>query len=90
MIHQNVAHDTRSYREEVGTGLKAEVLLAYQPEIGLVDQGGGLESMVLALAAHVGVREPMKLAVDTGKKLLESRFIPLAPFRKKLRNFTLG
>jgi hypothetical protein len=65
-------------------------LLADKPEIGLVDESRGLESVVRALTAHVGVGEPMKLAVDEGKELLESRFVPLAPIREELRNFTLG
>jgi len=90
VIHQNVAHDACSDGEEVGSRLPLDVLLADKPEIGLVDECSGLKSVVLALPTHVGAREPMKLTVDKGEELLESRLVPLAPVREELRNFTLG
>jgi hypothetical protein len=65
-------------------------LLADKPEISLVHQSSGLEGVVLTLPAHIGVGEPMELTVDKGKKLLESRLVPLAPVREELRDLTLG
>ena len=71
VIHQNIAHDPCGNREEVGTRLPLDVLLADQAQISLMNEGGGLEGVVVPLAAHVGVGEPVKLVIDEGKELLE-------------------
>src|SRR5690242_7672406 len=68
VIHQDVAHDACSDGEKVRARLPMYVLLADKTEIGLVDEGGRLKSVVRTLAAHVGVGEPMKLAVDERKE----------------------
>jgi hypothetical protein len=52
-----------------------------------VDQGRGLQGVVLPFAAHVGVGETVELIVNEGKKPLESGLVSLAPVREKLRNF---
>jgi hypothetical protein len=64
------------------------VLLAEEPEIGLVDEGGCLKGVVLAFAAHVDVGETVELIVNERKKALESSLVSLAPIREELRNFT--
>jgi hypothetical protein len=70
--------------------LELDILLAYQAEISLVDESGGLEGVILALPAHIGVGEPVQLIVDKGKELLERRFVAVAPIGKEARDFALG
>lgn len=54
-----------------------------------MNEGGGLESVVVPFAAHVEVGEAVKLVIDEGKELLESCLVTLAPVGEELRNFTL-
>jgi hypothetical protein len=51
----------------VGAAVPVDVL-AGEAEVGLVDERGGLEGMVGALAAHVGLGEAMQLRVNEGQQ----------------------
>ena len=44
-------------------------VLAGEAEVSLVDEGGGLEGVVGALAAHVGLGEAVQLGIDEGKQI---------------------
>jgi hypothetical protein len=54
MVDEDLPHDACSDAEEVGAVLPAHVLIANQPHIRFVDQGGRLKRVIAPLAPHVG------------------------------------
>ncbi len=51
-IYQDAPHQLRRNREEMGAVLPVKLAYRRQPQIGLVDQRGGLERMARPLAPH--------------------------------------
>ena len=66
-----------------------DVSLIHKPDIRFVDQGGGLESVTLPLAAHVAAGETVQFVVDKGIQLVERGLIAIAPVGEQLSNLML-
>ena len=68
-VDEDASHAGRGDGEEVGAVLPADAGLVDEPEVGLVDEGGGLEGVAAAFLAHVGVGELSELVVDEGEEV---------------------
>lgn len=64
VIDQDPAHGLRSNCEEMGPALPVHRPLLDQLEIGLMNQGGGLQGVLSALAAHVSACQAAQFVVD--------------------------
>lgn len=69
VVDEDAAHDVGGEADEMGAVVPVDVLLD-QAEVGFIDQGGRLQGVVGALAAHAGVRDAMQLCVDERQELL--------------------
>ncbi len=58
VIHQDLPHHLRRYAVEVRPGLIIGLILAYQPHVGLMNQGRRLQGMPAPFAPQVGIRHP--------------------------------
>jgi hypothetical protein len=53
MIQQNTAHDTGRDAKKMGAVLPAHFFLVYQPDVGFINQRGGLQSVAGVFSTHV-------------------------------------
>ena len=85
-LDQDAPHRLRCGREEVAAAVEAGRVLApaEQAQVGLVDQGGGLDRLARSLAGHAGAREVAELLVDQREKPLRAGGIALLDRRKDL------
>ena len=63
IVDEDLAHDVGGEADEVGAVVPVNVF-AGEADIGFVDEGGGLEGVVGALAAHIGLCEAVELGID--------------------------
>jgi hypothetical protein len=70
VVDEDAAHDVGGEADEVSVVLPLDIFLLGDTEVGLVDEGGGLESVVAALAAHIALGEAVELGVDEGEELV--------------------
>ena len=63
VVHQDLAHDPCSEPDEMRAAGPVNGISG-EPQVSLVNEGGGLEGVVWALAAHVGTGKAMKLGVE--------------------------
>ena len=84
VIHQDVTNRLRRHTEKVGAVLPADVLLIHHPEVGFMDQGRALESMVGALTAEITLGHAAQLAIDKRHQPLQRLAIAVTPVFKQL------
>jgi len=70
MIHQDQPHQVGGDGKEVRPVFPILLPLPDQPEVGFVDQGGGLQSMVATFPAQVPGRLPAEFVIDEGDQLV--------------------
>src|ERR1700747_1395744 len=63
IVHQNPAHQLSGDAEEVRAVLHLRRFLSGQPQVSLMDQGGGLQSVVRTLLAKIRPSEAPQLVV---------------------------
>ena len=56
-IHQDATHHVRADRKEMGPILPSDVPGSHEPNVRLINEGGGLQGLAATLAAHALVRE---------------------------------
>ena len=86
IVQQDAAHDLGGDAEEVGTILPAGAALIDELQVGLVDEGSGLQGMAGALAAELGAGDPFELLVDERRQLIHHRSIAAGKLGQQLRN----
>jgi hypothetical protein len=64
VLDEDLSHGAGSDPKEVGTILPVDAGAVDQAEIGLIDKGGGLESVIRPLVVHHAAGELPELAVD--------------------------
>src|SRR5262249_38523805 len=69
-VDEDAPHGLGRGGEEVAAALPARVVRPHEPEIGLVDQGGGLERLARLLLRQPPDGEPPQLVLDQGQELL--------------------
>jgi hypothetical protein len=82
-FHENTSHHTCRHRQEMGAVLPLHLLHVDEPEIGLVDQGGGLQRVTTSFEAHVTARDTVRLVVDERNQLVERRLVAAAPCKEQ-------
>src|SRR5215470_1388794 len=85
VVHQYAPHQLRGNSEKMGAILPFCISLIDELEIGLVDERGGFECVLGALAPQVVARQPSQLAVDQRHQFFERRLIAVTPLDQKLR-----
>ena len=78
MINQNSAHHLRRHTEKVRSALPIYRMLFDQLEISLMNQSGGLQSVVASLMTHVASGQTAQLPVDQGDESGRSPFIAVS------------
>ena len=76
LVHQHLAHRARGDREEVGPVARGHRGAA-ELEVGLVDQGGGVERPLDVLVAELAPGEAAQVVVDEGEQPLDGVRLPL-------------
>jgi hypothetical protein len=79
MIHKEAPNDLRAQGKEVQSVFTAETAHAEQPEIQLIYQGGGLQSMIRSAAAQVLSRNSTELRVNQRHKAVDGLLVAVAP-----------
>ena len=74
----------------MGPVLPVDVALADQLEIGLTDEGGGLQRADAPFARHVTGRDQVQLLVDERHQAFERVRAPAAPLLQQPRDVRAG
>ena len=90
VVDEDASHQLRGDAVEVRAVLPADVLLVYQPEVGFVNQRGGLQCVAGALPADVLAGQPAQLPVDQRHQRVERRPVAVAPGHEQLRHLLWG
>jgi len=80
VLDEDAAHQLGGDAEEMGAVFPIDAGLIDQLEVGLVDEGGGLECVIGALAAHVGTGDAAEFVVDERQKLIGSAGLAVLEF----------
>ena len=90
MVHQDAAHGLGGHPEELGPVLPARLALVDQPQVGLVDEGGGLQGVAGVLAPEVALGLAVQLVVDDGHELVQGGGVTTAPGLEQTRHVVPG
>src|SRR5438128_242973 len=82
MVHQDAAHHASAHREEVRAVLPRDVRVD-EPEIRLVDERCGLQTVTRALARHAAPCDLVKFPMDEWNQPIEGSLIALPLFEKQ-------
>ena len=69
LFHQQLPHGFGRRGKEVSAAIPARILLAHQPQVGIVHQSRGLQGVARGQLGHAGDRQSPKLLVQKGQKL---------------------
>lgn len=69
MVDQYPTHGARRENQKVGAVRDVGRVHPGEPEIGLVNEGGGLQSVIRTFVAHVAAGQPVQLVVDLVEEL---------------------
>jgi len=86
MIDQDASHQLRRDAVKLCPILPARVSLVDELQVGLVDQRGWLQSMVLPFATQIVSCQPPQFAIHERHQLLESCLVAGAPIDEQLGN----
>src|SRR6266545_1227956 len=84
MVNHDAPHQPRSRCDKVGPALPDRLRIIDQPQIGFVENGGGLQGVAGALPAHVMVREPVQFGLHQREQLLQRFVVSAAPVAEQL------
>jgi hypothetical protein len=76
MVHKHVSNDTRTDGEEMSAVAPASVFALRQPEVGFVDDGGGVEGVPIALRPKASAGDPPKVVIYEGDQAAEGVGLP--------------
>src|SRR6185369_3510031 len=83
-VNEDAPHNLRGHAEEVRAVLPAHCFPVDQADVSFVDERGGLQEMVRALAAHVALGEPVELSMNERREFFEGFLLAVAPRCQKL------
>src|SRR6266478_2651324 len=84
MVNHDAPHQLRGSRDKVGPALPDRLRIIDQPEVGFVENGGGLQGVAGALPAHVMVGEPVQFGLHQREQLLQRSLVSAAPVAEEL------
>ena len=85
-VNEDVPHQPRRHRDEVGPVLPAHVAPVHQADERFVHQGCGLKHVPRTLAPEVPASQLAKLRVDERHELVEGRIVSFSPGDEQLRD----
>ncbi len=83
VIHQNAAHHFCRHRQKMGPVFEVEVLNAFEMEIEVVDEFGGLDDLGAGTVSEDGSGDTAQLAIDCLGESRQSVFIAVAPLPQR-------
>src|SRR6478672_8300399 len=84
MINHDVPHHLRGRRNKVGPALPDRRGIIDQPQVGFVENGGGLQRVAGPLPAHVMVGESVQFRMHQREQLSQRCLVSVAPFAEQL------
>src|SRR5262245_30093227 len=69
--------------------LPVDFSLVDQSQVGLVDEGGGLQGVVGIFTPHLAVREPVQFSFNQRQEFIERGLISVTPVNKQRGNVIL-
>src|SRR6266536_6583039 len=84
MVNNDAPHQLRGGRDKVGPALPDRFRIIDQPQVGFVENGGGLQGVAGALSAHVMVGEPVQFGLHQREQLLQRSLVSDAPVAEQL------
>ena len=88
VIEQDAAHLGGRHGQKMSAAFERRALV-HQLDVGLVNQGRGLQRVLAALAAEVGAGQAMQLVIDQRQKLVDGVFIAAPQIPQQARDFAL-
>ena len=79
-VDEHAAHQPGGHREEVRAILPLDAADINQLEVDLVDERGGLEHVIRALAGHVPPGDALEFAVHKREQFLDGPVVARSPF----------
>lgn len=86
LIDEDLAHEVGSDAKEVGAAFPVGEFLGDEAEVSFVDEGGGLESGHVALAAEVSVSKAVQFLINERSQEIKGGFVTALPTDEKLGN----
>src|SRR5439155_9000241 len=84
MVNHDAPHQLSGRRDKVGSALPDRLHIIDQPQVGFVENGGGLQRVASALPAHVMMREPVQFGLHQREQLLHRSLICTTPVAEQL------
>src|SRR6266496_2879735 len=84
MVNHDAPHQLRGGRDKVGPALPDRFRIIDQPQVGFVENGGGLQGVAGALPAHVMMCESVQFGLHQWKQFLQRSLVSAAPVAKQL------
>src|SRR6266496_1197685 len=78
MVQQDAAHQGSGNREKVAAVVILHLALSNETQVRLIDEGGGLQSVTGALAAHAGGSQAAEFIVNQRDELVSGLGIAAA------------
>ena len=79
VLHEDPPHRLRGHGEKMRAILPFHPLPADEPQVGLVDDGGGLKRVAWSFPPEIPLGHSMQLAVDEGDQPVQGAPVPLPP-----------
>ncbi len=86
MVHQDVAHHLGGQTDKMRPALPVRLAVFHQLQKSLVQQGGGLERIIMPLRPHVSVSDLAKLGFYHRKEPIGAALIARSPTLEQLGN----
>src|SRR6266496_2112746 len=84
MVNHDAPHQLGGRRDKVAPALPDRLRIIDQPQVGFVENGGGLQGVAGALPAHVVVSEPVQFGLHQREQLLQRSLVSAAPVAEQL------
>src|SRR5208337_5272869 len=85
LVHQDFAHQTSGNGKKMRAVLGSQRSLSHEPQIGLMHQGGALQSLMV-LARQTSPSQAAQFVVNDRDEGLSGRRVTMAPSGEQLRN----
>src|SRR6266566_9160514 len=84
MVNHDAPHQLRGCRDKVAPALPDRLRIIDEPQVGFVENGGGLQGVAGAFPAHVMVRESVQFGLHQREQLLQRSLVSAAPVVEQL------
>src|SRR5262249_59843137 len=89
-IDENPPHQLSGQSKELGTTAQMEPTTVDEPQVRLVHQSRGLESMLRPFTSHIMASQPAEMIVHDGRELTKRVCVAAFPRQQQLLNVWCG